>query len=172
MKAADTKKRRMVGTRERLIKATTNLVRNFAPRTFRFRSKMSFTKFRITRKMRRRMRMMLILKRVKKMRLLPMGIIPPSCGIFISIVVRMTIRTEMIPIMRSSFLRFFESGESSFSILLSYPPTQKATVFKTVDECVEGTLRSSYERSGVCFGGFRPTKHVEEPRASVRGGST
>jgi hypothetical protein len=36
-----------------------------------------------------------------------------------------------------------------------YPPTQKATVFETVDECVEGTLRSSYERSGVCFGGFR-----------------
>jgi hypothetical protein len=33
-----------------------------------------------------------------------------------------------------------------------------------VDGCVEGTLRSSYERSGVCFGGFRPTKHVEEPR--------
>ena len=53
-----------------------------------------------------------------------------------------------------------------------YPPTQKATVFQTVDECEEGTLRSSYERSGVCFGGFRPTKHVEEPRASARGGST
>jgi hypothetical protein len=28
-------------------------------------------------------------------------------------------------------------------------------VFETVDECVEGTLRSSHERSGVCFGGFR-----------------
>jgi len=53
-----------------------------------------------------------------------------------------------------------------------YPPTQKATAFEAVDECVEGTLRSSYERSGVCFGGFRPTKHVEEPRASARGGST
>jgi hypothetical protein len=53
-----------------------------------------------------------------------------------------------------------------------YPPTQKATVFETADECMEGTLRSSYERSGVCFGGFRPTKHVEEPRASARGGST
>ena len=83
------------------------------------------------------------------------------------------------------------------------PPTQKATpacrnarlpvgqalprastIFETVDECVEGTLRSSHERSGVCFGGFRPTKHVEEPRlravthfgvqarASVREGST
>jgi len=36
-----------------------------------------------------------------------------------------------------------------------YPPTQKATAFEAVDECVEGTLRSSYERSGVCFGGFR-----------------
>jgi len=58
-----------------------------------------------------------------------------------------------------------------FSVLF-YPPTQKATVFETVDECVEGTLRSSYERSGVCFGGFRPTKNVEEPRASARGGST
>ena len=53
-----------------------------------------------------------------------------------------------------------------------YPPTQKAMVLEAVHECVEGTLRSSYERSGVCFGGFRPTKHVEEPRASARGGST
>jgi hypothetical protein len=25
-----------------------------------------------------------------------------------------------------------------------YPPTQKATIFETVGECVEGTLRSSY----------------------------
>jgi hypothetical protein len=50
-----------------------------------------------------------------------------------------------------------------------YPPTQKATVFENVDECVEGTPRSSDEPSGVCFGGFRPTKHVEEPRASARG---
>jgi flagellar biosynthesis chaperone FliJ len=49
---------------------------------------------------------------------------------------------------------------------------KKPRSFETVDECVEGTLRSSYERSGVCFGGFHPTKHVEEPRASVRGGST
>jgi hypothetical protein len=49
---------------------------------------------------------------------------------------------------------------------------KKPRSFETVDECVEGTLRSSYERSGVCFGGFRPTKHVEEPRASARGGST
>ncbi len=64
--------------------------------------------------------MMLILMRLKTMMLLPMGIIPPSCGIFISIVVRMMIRTEMIPIMRSSFRRFLESGESSFSILLFY----------------------------------------------------
>jgi len=56
--------------------------------------------------------------------------------------------------------------------LMDYPPTQKATVFETADECVEGTLRSSSERSGVCFGGFRPTKHVEEPRALSRGGST
>jgi hypothetical protein len=39
-----------------------------------------------------------------------------------------------------------------------YPPTQKATAIETVDECVEGTLRSSYERSGVCFGGFRPNE--------------
>src|SRR3990172_10411144 len=54
----------------------------------------------------------------------------------------------------------------------NYPPTQKATVFETVGECVEGILRSSYERSRVCFGGFRPTKHVEEPQTSARGGST
>jgi len=36
------------------------------------------------------------------------------------------------------------------------PPTHKATAYVSVGECVEGTLRSSYERSGVCFGGFRP----------------
>jgi hypothetical protein len=64
------------------------------------------------------------------------------------------------------------------------PPTQKATVFETADECVDGTIRSSYEPSGACFGGFRPTKHVEGPRlragthfgvqarASAREGST
>ena len=38
---------------------------------------------------------------------------------------------------------------------------KKGAVFKTVDECVEGTLRSSHERGGVCFGGLhlpvRPT---------------
>jgi hypothetical protein len=28
------------------------------------------------------------------------------------------------------------------------------------------------EHNGVCFGGFRPTKHVEEPWALARGGST
>jgi hypothetical protein len=39
----------------------------------------------------------------------------------------------------------------------------EARVFETVDECMEGTLRSSYERGGVCFGGFRPTNNVEEP---------
>jgi hypothetical protein len=61
---------------------------------------------------------------------------------------------------------------SFFPLFLIYPPTQKATVFESVDECVEGTLRSSHERSGVCFGGFRPTKRVEEARASARGGST
>ena len=27
------------------------------------------------------------------------------------------------------------------------------------------------ERSRVCFGGFRPTKYVEEPRALARGAS-
>ncbi len=48
-----------------------------------------------------------------------------------------------------------------------YPPTQKATVFETVDGRKEGTLRSSHEGSGVCFGGFRPTEHVENPRLRV-----
>src|SRR4030042_969644 len=69
---------------------------------------------------------------------------------------------------------------SFFPLFLIYPPTQKATpaccsalrrasmvLSECVDECVEGTLRSSHERSGVCFGGFRPTKHVKEPRASA-----
>ena len=32
-----------------------------------------------------------------------------------------------------------------------------------------GTPRSSKGRSGVCFGGFRPPKHVEEPWALARG---
>src|SRR4030042_2988477 len=66
---------------------------------------------------------------------------------------------------------------SFFPLFLIYPPPQKATpaccsalrrastvLSECVDEYVEGTLRSSYERSGVCFGGFRPTKRVEEPR--------
>jgi hypothetical protein len=30
-------------------------------------------------------------------------------------------------------------------------------------------LEAHKERSGVCFGGFRPSKHVEEPRAFARG---
>jgi hypothetical protein len=38
-----------------------------------------------------------------------------------------------------------------------------------MDECEEGTPRSSEERSGVCYGGFRPPKHVEEPWALARG---
>ena len=50
MKPTATKKRRIVGTRERLTKATTNLVRSLAPRTFRFRSKISLTRFRMTKK--------------------------------------------------------------------------------------------------------------------------
>jgi hypothetical protein len=33
-------------------------------------------------------------------------------------------------------------------------------------------LEATKERSGVCFGGFRPRKHVEEPGALTRGGST
>jgi len=38
---------------------------------------------------------------------------------------------------------------------MGLPSYAEVMVFETVDECVEGTLRSSYERSGVCFGGFR-----------------
>ena len=30
-------------------------------------------------------------------------------------------------------------------------------------------LEAHKERSGVCFGGFRPSKHVEEPWALARG---
>jgi len=30
-------------------------------------------------------------------------------------------------------------------------------------------LEARYERSGGCFGGFRPLKHVEEPWALARG---
>jgi len=37
-------------------------------------------------------------------------------------------------------------GKHKFEMLITHflicPPTQKATVFETVDECVEGTLRS------------------------------
>src|SRR4030042_1914642 len=74
---------------------------------------------------------------------------------------------------------------SFFPLFLIYPPPQKATpaccsalrrastvLSECVDECVEDTLRSSHERSGVCFGGFRPSKRVEEARASARRGST
>ena len=38
-----------------------------------------------------------------------------------------------------------------------------------MDEFEEGTPRSSRERSGVCFGGFRHPKQVEEPRVLARG---
>ena len=41
-----------------------------------------------------------------------------------------------------------------------------------MDECVEGPFEAPKERGRVCFAGFRPTKHVEEPRALARGGST
>ena len=50
-----------------------------------------------------------------------------------------------------------------------YPPSQKATGFKTVDECMRVPLEAYKERSGVCFGGFRPSKHVEEPWALAPG---
>jgi hypothetical protein len=45
----------------------------------------------------------------------------------------------------SDIKTFISRGHPMLKI---YPPTQKATVFQTVNECVEGTLRSSYERSG------------------------
>jgi hypothetical protein len=50
-----------------------------------------------------------------------------------------------------------------------YPPTQKATVSQTVDECGESTLRSF---EGAQWGMLRRvplTKHVEEPRVLDRG---
>ena len=50
-----------------------------------------------------------------------------------------------------------------------YPPTQKATVSQTVDECGESTLRRF---EGAQWGMLRRvplTKHVEEPRILDRG---
>jgi hypothetical protein len=39
--------------------------------------------------------------------------------------------------------------EADVGIFLVYPPTQKVTVCETVDECVEGTLRSMWRRHGL-----------------------
>src|SRR4030042_5910143 len=54
----------------------------------------------------------------------------------------------------------------------SLPSCAESQGLQTVDECARVPYEAPKERSGVCFGGFRPMKHVEEPRASTRGGST
>jgi len=64
--------------------------------------------------------MMLILMRLKIMMLLAIGMLPDTWGNFNSIVVRMTIRMDMIPIMVSSFRRLLASGESSFFIVIQF----------------------------------------------------
>ena len=67
------KNKRMVGTREREIKARTNLVLSFAPRTLLFLSKISLTTLRRIRKTRRRRRMMFRLMREIMRKLLANG---------------------------------------------------------------------------------------------------
>ena len=52
------------------------------------------------------------------------------------------------------------------------PSCAESHGLQTVDEGARVPYEAPKERSGVCFGGFRPMKHVEEPRASARGGST
>jgi hypothetical protein len=119
MSPTATKKRRRVGTRERLTKATTNFVFSFAPNTFRFRSKINFTRFRITKKTRSKMRMTLMLIRAKMMMLLATGIFSPNRGDPISRIVMRTIKTERIPMIRSSRRLFLDSGEDSLFMNLS-----------------------------------------------------
>jgi hypothetical protein len=46
-----------------------------------------------------------------------------------------------------------------------YPPTQKATSLRPWMNAWRVRLEAPEERSGVCFGGFRPLTHVEESRA-------
>jgi len=60
--------------------------------------------------------MILILIRLKMMILLATGIFPPIWGNFISMVVKMKMRMEMIPMMISSLRRLLASGESVFFI--------------------------------------------------------
>ena len=61
----------------------------------------------------------------------------------------------------------------------SYPRTQKVAVSRTVDAVGHSLWRrtmnakrvpfeASKKLSGVCFGGFRPLKHVKERRALAR----
>jgi metallo-beta-lactamase family protein len=72
---------------------------------------------------------------------------------------------------------FVNHGEEKISMALSKIIHQKFKLGAVVPQWGEKKvlftlLRSSSERSGICFGGFRPTKHVEEPQASARGGFT
>src|SRR4030042_4374635 len=76
--------------------------------------------------------------------------------------------------------RFHLNFDIAFSRL---PSCAESHGLQTVDECARVPYEAPKERRGVCFGGFRPMKHVEEPRlraeanfgaqarASARGGS-
>ncbi len=73
MNCTETKKRIIVGNRDRVIKARTNLVLSFAPIMFFLLSKSSLTKFRPVRKRRRRSNITLIFMRAKTRMLLENG---------------------------------------------------------------------------------------------------
>ncbi len=72
----ETRKSIVVGIRVRDTKAITSLVLSLAPGTFLLSSNISLTRFRITRKMRRRMRRTFRLMTPKMSILLPTGIGP------------------------------------------------------------------------------------------------
>jgi len=56
------------------------------------------------------------------------------------------------------------------SILLRFTLLRKKPrVFRPWMNTRRVPFEAPKERSRVCFGGFRPTKHVEEPRALARG---
>ena len=52
----------------------------------------------------------------------------------------------------------------AYSIGCGLPSCAESHGLQNVDECARVSYEAPKERSGVCFGGFRPMKHVEEPR--------
>ena len=74
------------------------------------------------------------------------------------------------PFKRSILLRFtLLRGKPRLRAEVHYGA--QARVFRPWMNVMRVPYEALEERSGVCFGGFRPPKHVEEPWALARGPS-